>query len=105
MIKNGFFIAEDDITQTLADGRTIQLAAKGVEIPVAVARSMGLIKDGESGPSEFKSAAEREAYLQEQRRATTTPVQPVVTTAASDAAVQLDDAAARAIRSPKRPNS
>lgn len=118
MIKNETFIAEDDIIQTLPDGRTIQLAAKGVEIPLAVARTMGLVKDGASGPSEFKDSSEREAYLAEralaQRQATQVDTGTAIGTVASDVSVQRDaaqqtavhqtDDAARAIRSPKRPN-
>lgn len=46
----------EDVTETLADGRTIQVAAKGTEIPVAEARRLGLVKDAqEARPSETKT--------------------------------------------------
>jgi hypothetical protein len=46
---------EDDVIETLPDGRTIQVAAKGTEIPIGEARKLGLIKDTVStGPSEVK---------------------------------------------------
>lgn len=46
----------EDVTETLADGRTIQVAAKGTEVPVAEARRLGLVKDKQdAGPSETKT--------------------------------------------------
>lgn len=50
----------DDVIETLADGRTIQIAAKGTEIPVAEARRLGLVKDAQdAGPSETKAPANK----------------------------------------------
>ena len=56
-IKNGYFIPEEDIFETLPDGRLIQLAAKGVPIAEADARRQGFIKDNQVGPSETKIIA------------------------------------------------
>lgn len=48
---------EEDVTETQPDGRLIQVAAKGTEIPMAEARRLGLVKDDkESGPKETKTA-------------------------------------------------
>lgn len=50
----------EDVTETLADGRTIQVAAKGTEVPIAEARRLGLVKDAqEAGPSETKAPANK----------------------------------------------
>lgn len=57
MLQNGYYIPENDIVQTLADGRQVLLAAKGVPVPEAEARRLGYIKDGEAGPSEIKADA------------------------------------------------
>lgn len=47
---------EEDVTETLPDGRTIQVATKGTDLPVAEARRLGLVKDDQtSGPSETKT--------------------------------------------------
>lgn len=53
-IKNGYFIPEEDIFETLPDGRLIQRAAKGVPVAEAEARRQGFIKDNNTGPSETK---------------------------------------------------
>jgi hypothetical protein len=56
MVKDGNYIPENDILETLADGRTILLASKGVPIPLHLAEARGFIKDGEPvGPSEVKA--------------------------------------------------
>ena len=57
-IKNGYFIPEEDIFETLPDGRLIQLAAKGVPIAETDARRQGFIKDNNTGPSETKAPGE-----------------------------------------------
>lgn len=50
----------DDVIETLADGRTIQIAAKGTEMPIAQARQLGLVKDAQdAGPSETKAPANK----------------------------------------------
>lgn len=47
----------EDVTETLEDGRTIQVAAKGTEVPIAEARRLGLVKDAqETGPQETKKS-------------------------------------------------
>ena len=56
-IKNGYFIPEEDIFETLPDGRLIQLAAKGVPVAEAEARRQGFIKDNITDPSETKVTA------------------------------------------------
>lgn len=51
----------EDVTETLPDGRTIQVAAAGTEVPIAEARRLGLVKDQqEAGPSETKDDAPAE---------------------------------------------
>lgn len=57
-IKNGYFIPEEDIFETLPDGRLIQLAAKGVPVAENDARRLGFIKDSSVGPSETKTHAD-----------------------------------------------
>ena len=52
----------EDVTETLEDGRQIQVAVKGVPMPVAEAEKLGLIK-GETKsetPTANKSAAPTE---------------------------------------------
>lgn len=39
------FIATEDVFETLEDGRVIQTAAKGVEMPIAEAKALGLTGD------------------------------------------------------------
>lgn len=52
---------EEDVTETLPDGRTIQVAAKGTDLPLTEARRLGLVKDDqETGPSETKTAEPQE---------------------------------------------
>src|SRR5436190_6507403 len=49
------FVPEEDIIETLPDGRTIQKAVAGVPVPYAEAVKQGLIKEPKSqGPSETK---------------------------------------------------
>ena len=62
-IKNGYFIPEEDIFETLPDGRLIQLAAKGVPIAEADARRQGFIKDNQVGPSETKTPGTSAPYM------------------------------------------
>ncbi len=57
MLKDGFFTAEDDITETLPDGREILLVAKGVQVPEAVAREKGLIGSTQTRTFETKDGA------------------------------------------------
>lgn len=60
------FVPEEDVTHTLPDGRTIQLAAKGVPVPQAEARRLGLVKDQQrQGPKETKSQADLDAMQAE----------------------------------------
>lgn len=56
------YLVEEDVTETLPDGRTIQRAAKGTRMPLAVARQMGLVKDAKqpAAPSETKEEAPAE---------------------------------------------
>lgn len=49
------FVPEADITETLLDGRTIQIAARGVPVPYAEAVRLGLVKvEAPTGPTETK---------------------------------------------------
>lgn len=48
------FVPSEDVTETLPDGRVIQVAAKGVAIPHAEAVRRGLVKGPNTGPSELK---------------------------------------------------
>lgn len=45
-----------DVHETTADGRTIQIAAKGTPIPMAQARQLGLVKDAPAARHETKDA-------------------------------------------------
>lgn len=55
------YTPEHDVTKELPDGRTIQVAAKGVPVSMARARELGLVKDAQqAGPSETKADAETE---------------------------------------------
>ena len=62
-IVNGYFTPEEDIYETLPDGRLIQLAAKGVPIAEAEARRQGFIKDTQVGPSETKTPGPSAPYM------------------------------------------
>lgn len=56
-----YHVAED-VIETLPDGRTIQIAAAGTDIPLVEARRLGLVKDEQSaGPTETKVDAPAEA--------------------------------------------
>lgn len=70
---NDPYIPDEDVTETLADGRVVQIAAKGVPVPYAEAVRRGLIKPAKStGPSEVKSQADYEqriAALEAERNA------------------------------------
>jgi hypothetical protein len=47
--------AEEDVTETLPDGRQIQVAVKGAEMPMADAVRLGLVKvSAQPAPSEAK---------------------------------------------------
>lgn len=55
MSAGGMYTPEEDVTETLPDGRTIQVAVKGVAIPMAQAIAAGLVKpEVKSGPKEKK---------------------------------------------------
>lgn len=57
------FTPEKDVIKTLEDGRTIQVAVKGVPMPVSQAKELDLIKDSgkkTTAPEENKSAAPAE---------------------------------------------
>lgn len=50
-----FYTPEEDVVETLPDGRTILAAPKGVPIPLHEARRRGFVKDqGIVGPQETK---------------------------------------------------
>jgi hypothetical protein len=52
------FVPEEDVIETLPDGRQVQKAVKGVPIPYADALKAGLIKAPEAqGPKETKPSA------------------------------------------------
>lgn len=56
---NDQYVVEEDVVETLPDGRTIQVAAKGSAFSMADARRLGLLKDaGDVGPSEVKTGDE-----------------------------------------------
>lgn len=58
----GTFVPAEDVIQKTADGRDIQIAAKGVPIPMPEAMRLGLVKAPEaSGPTELKIAVSGEA--------------------------------------------
>jgi hypothetical protein len=42
------FVPAEDVTETTDDGRTIQLAVKGVPMPMADAMALGLVKGGKA---------------------------------------------------------
>ena len=53
----GEYIPEEDVTETLEDGRMIQIAVKGHPIPMGEAVKLDLVKQGgQPGPSETKPA-------------------------------------------------
>lgn len=67
MPTNEPYVPENDVTETLPDGRVVQLAAKGVPIPQAEARRLGLLKDRQqSGPQETKSQEDLNRLAAEQ---------------------------------------
>ena len=54
----GTWTAEDDIVETLPDGRQVQVAAKGAEMPMQDAVRLGLVKvSAQPAPQETKVAA------------------------------------------------
>jgi hypothetical protein len=46
LVMFGDFVADKDIIQTLADGRTVQLYAAGTVIPFREAVKLGLVEEG-----------------------------------------------------------
>lgn len=51
------YTAEEDVTEELPDGRLIQVAVKGAQMPMREAVKLGLVKPKkEQGPSETKPA-------------------------------------------------
>jgi hypothetical protein len=55
-IMSDFYTPENDIVETLTDGRTVLLASAGVPIPMHIARLRGFVKDEQApGPSETKT--------------------------------------------------
>lgn len=55
-IMSDFYTPENDIVETLPDGRTVLLASAGIPIPMHVARLRGFVKDEQTpGPSETKA--------------------------------------------------
>lgn len=51
----GVYVVEEDVIETLADGRQILVAAKGTQMPMAQAEQMGLLKPAKvQGPREKK---------------------------------------------------
>lgn len=58
--ETGRYQVKEDVTEELPDGRVIQVAAGGTELPLGEARRLGLLKDRQAaGPSETKLATER----------------------------------------------
>lgn len=54
----GEFVPKADVTETLPDGRTIQIAVKGRPIPMSEAIKAGLVKGAQAaGPAETKPQA------------------------------------------------
>lgn len=55
------YTAEEDIVETLPDGRQVQVAVKGTEMPMADAVRLGLVKvSAAPAPAETKVAAPAE---------------------------------------------
>lgn len=82
----GMFTAERDITETLPDGRTIQVATKGGQMPMSEARRLGLVKSSEKPqPAENKALAANGQPAEETKTTTAalTPQRPSATTKAS----------------------
>lgn len=53
----GEYVAEEDVIETLPDGRQIQVAVKGESMPMADAVKAGLVKNQQQpGPAESKPA-------------------------------------------------
>ena len=53
----GVYVAPEDVTEELPDGRIIQIAVKGQEYPMAEAIKAGLVKERKAqGPTESKPA-------------------------------------------------
>ena len=61
------FVPTEDVTETTDDGRTIQLAVKGVPMPVADAMALGLVKGAK--PSEPSVAGAHNAAIAAKRGA------------------------------------
>lgn len=58
-MSEGFYTPEEDVTREQADGTQVQVAVKGVPVPMATARALGLVKDQQQvGPSETKAEAD-----------------------------------------------
>lgn len=56
----GRYRVEEDVTETLADGRVIQVAVKGTDMTMTEAVRLGLVKNDQYvGPSEVKANDER----------------------------------------------
>lgn len=51
------YTAEEDVTRTLEDGRTVQVIGKGGTMPMSEAVKLGLVKtEQKAGPTEKKPA-------------------------------------------------
>lgn len=55
--QGDMYTAEEDVTETLPDGRTVQVIGKGGTIPMQEAVKLGLVKtEQKAGPTEKKPA-------------------------------------------------
>lgn len=61
MIRGDLFIPENDINETLVDGRLIVLASAGVSMSLHLAQLRGFVKGGTAGPDETKVADDVDA--------------------------------------------
>lgn len=64
------YTAEEDITETLPDGRQVQVAVKGAQMPMADAVRLGLVKvNAQPAPAETKVDAPAETKAEEEKPA------------------------------------
>lgn len=66
--RDDSFVPDEDVTETLPDGRQIQVAVKGQPMPRAAAQAAGLLPDPNApstGPRETKEGARRPASRKE----------------------------------------
>lgn len=69
------YTLEEDVIETLEDGRTIQIGVKGAQIPMSEAIRLGLVDDPEAAKAKKEAAVEAKKPAPEEAKPAAGPTE------------------------------